>query len=156
MRWSRPPSAMSTTTLGFPSTGSQLWNFTTGGRIWGSAALDVNENCMYFGSKDYTLYAVDMTTGIQKYVGCCAAQNILPLAHHNDDTPPFLLPGGNTPSHPRAALARAHLPLPSTALSSTAARTDCTILTPRANSSGSYRPTTGLSRRLPWVKTAWW
>jgi outer membrane protein assembly factor BamB len=47
------------------NTGSKIWEFETGGRIWSSPAITENDKVLFFGSLDSHIYGLDMITGKQ-------------------------------------------------------------------------------------------
>jgi outer membrane protein assembly factor BamB len=47
------------------NTGSKIWEFETGDRIWSSPAITENDEILFFGSLDSHIYGVDIRTGNQ-------------------------------------------------------------------------------------------
>jgi outer membrane protein assembly factor BamB len=46
-------------------TGEELWQFTTGDKIWSTPVI--NQGTVYFGSHDKKVYAIDLVTGEKKW-----------------------------------------------------------------------------------------
>lgn len=47
--------------------GRVLWTFLTGGEVWSTAAIDENLGVLYFGSKDYCLYAINTDSNTSRW-----------------------------------------------------------------------------------------
>ena len=47
----------------YTSNGTRLWNYSTGGYVLSSPALDIQQGIVYFGSQDGCVYALNETTG---------------------------------------------------------------------------------------------
>jgi outer membrane protein assembly factor BamB len=59
-----------------PTTGNEKWQFTTGGEIWSTPAID--NNTLYVGSFDRKIYAVDIPSKSAKWQFPTGATNVAP------------------------------------------------------------------------------
>ena len=46
--------------------GKLKWTFLTGGEVWSSPAIDEPLGLLFFGSKDFVLYALDTHSGAMR------------------------------------------------------------------------------------------
>lgn len=75
--------------------GQELWHYQTGGAVWAQPVSDSNCMCVYIGSMDHKLYALDTSSGSEIWISDDLGGSIVGSPAYSDDGLVFVGTYGN-------------------------------------------------------------